>query len=77
MPLLQVLRPTLPILIGASRKSFVGRALAKDGNDAPVQERLHGTLAAESIAIVRGAHIVRTHDVKASVEAARMADKIA
>jgi dihydropteroate synthase len=66
-----------PILIGASRKSFVGRALAKDGNDAPVQERLHGTLAAESIAIVRGAHIVRTHDVKASVEAARMADKIA
>jgi dihydropteroate synthase len=65
-----------PLLIGASRKSFVGRALAKDGQDAPLQERLYGTLAAETVAIVRGAHIVRTHDVKASVDAARMADKI-
>ena len=66
-----------PFLIGASRKSFVGRALAKDGHDAPLHERLYGTLAAETVAIVRGAHIIRTHDVRASVEAARMADKIA
>ncbi|HEX6503531.1 MAG TPA: dihydropteroate synthase [Terriglobales bacterium] len=63
-----------PLLIGASRKSFVGRALSKDGHDAPTGERLHGTLAAETVAILKGAHIIRTHDVKASVDAARMAD---
>lgn len=66
-----------PLLIGASRKSFVGRALAKNGRDAASQERLYGTLAAETVAIVRGAHIIRTHDVKASAEAARMTDNIA
>lgn len=63
-----------PLLIGASRKSFVGRALSKNGHDAPTGERLHGTLAAETVAILKGAHIIRTHDVKASVDAARMAD---
>jgi len=66
-----------PLLVGASRKSFVGRALAKDGQDAPVGERLYGTLAAETAAILKGAHILRTHDAKATVEAARMADQIA
>ena len=65
-----------PLLVGVSRKSFVGRALAKDGIDAPVTDRLYGTLAAETAAILRGAHVIRTHDVKASVDAARMADKI-
>ena len=66
-----------PLLIGASRKSFVGRALARDGHDAPVNQRLYGTLAAETAAILRGVHIIRTHDVRASADAARMADKIA
>lgn len=66
-----------PLLVGVSRKSFVGRALARDGKDAPVTERLYGTLAAETAAILRGAHILRTHDVKASADAARMADNIA
>jgi dihydropteroate synthase len=65
-----------PLLVGASRKSFVGRALAKDGKDAPVGDRLYGTLAAETAAILNGAHIIRTHDVKASVDAAKMADKL-
>jgi dihydropteroate synthase len=65
-----------PLLVGASRKSFVGRALAQDGKDAPVTDRLYGTLAAETAAVLHGAHIIRTHDVKASVDAARMADKI-
>jgi dihydropteroate synthase len=65
-----------PLLVGVSRKSFIGRALAKNGNDAPVGERLYGTLAAETAAILHGAHIIRTHDVKASVDAARMADKL-
>jgi dihydropteroate synthase len=66
-----------PLLVGASRKSFIGRALARDGNDAAVTDRLYGTLAAETAAVLHGAHIIRTHDVKASVDAAKMADKIA
>jgi dihydropteroate synthase len=63
-----------PLLAGVSRKSFIGRALAKDGNDAPVQDRLLGTVAAETALILKGAHIVRTHDVRACVDAARIAD---
>ena len=65
-----------PILVGVSRKSFIGRTLAKDGQDARSDQRLFGTLAAETALIVEGAHIVRTHDVKASVETARIADAI-
>jgi len=65
-----------PILVGVSRKSFVGRTLAKDGKDAAIDQRLFGTLAAETALIVEGAHIVRTHDVKASAETARIADAI-
>jgi dihydropteroate synthase len=66
-----------PLVVGVSRKSFVGRAIANNGKDAPSGERLFGTLAAETIAVVRGAHILRTHDVKASADAARMADRVA
>jgi dihydropteroate synthase len=66
-----------PLLVGASRKSFVGRALAEDGRDRGVGDRLYGTLAAEAAAILKGAHIIRTHDVRASVDAARMADQLA
>lgn len=65
-----------PLLAGVSRKSFIGRALAKDGQDAPPAERLHGSLAAMTACILKGAHIVRVHDVKASVEAAKIADSI-
>jgi dihydropteroate synthase len=63
-----------PLLAGVSRKSFVGRALARNGNDAPVGERLYGTLAAETAAILKGAHIIRTHDVRACADAVRIAD---
>jgi dihydropteroate synthase len=66
-----------PLLVGVSRKSFIGRALARDGKDAPVADRLHGTLAAETAAILKGAHIIRTHDVRACADAARMADVVA
>lgn len=66
-----------PLLVGASRKSFVGRALAEDGSDRAVGDRLYGTLAAEAVAILKGAHIIRTHDVEASLDAARMADQLA
>ena len=65
-----------PLVAGTSRKSFIGRALARDGEDAPVDQRLHGTLATETALILKGAHIIRTHDVRCAVEAARVADAI-
>jgi dihydropteroate synthase len=61
-----------PILIGTSRKSFVGYTL-----DLPPHERMEGTAATVSIGIDRGADIIRVHDVKAMVRVARMTDAIA
>ena len=63
-----------PLLAGVSRKSFIGRALAHNGSDAAVSDRLFGTLAAETVAIMKGAHIIRTHDVRACADAVRIAD---
>jgi dihydropteroate synthase len=60
-----------PILIGASRKSFVGRIL-----DSPVAERLSGSLAVAAFASAQGAHVVRAHDVGPTVHAVRMIDAI-
>jgi len=65
-----------PLLAGVSRKSFIGRTLATNGDDAPPQDRLYGTLAAMTAAIMKGAHIVRVHDVKAAAQAAKIADRI-
>ncbi|HEY1403804.1 MAG TPA: dihydropteroate synthase [Pyrinomonadaceae bacterium] len=61
-----------PLLVGTSRKSFIGRVLG----DAPPERRLHGTMASVTAAILYGAHIVRVHDVRAAVETARIADAI-
>jgi len=63
-----------PLLAGVSRKSFIGRALARNGQDASVEERLLGTVATETAVILKGAHIIRTHDVRACVDAVRIAD---
>ena len=60
-----------PILLGPSRKSFIGYTL-----DLPPDQRLEGTLAAIAIGIVKGADIVRVHDVAPGVRVARMADAI-
>jgi dihydropteroate synthase len=60
-----------PLLIGPSRKSFIGKTL-----DLPAGERLEGTAAAVALSIAGGADIVRVHDVKAMVRVARMADAI-
>jgi dihydropteroate synthase len=65
-----------PLLAGTSRKSFIGRTLGHDGNDAPAEERLHGTLATVVASVLQGAHIVRVHDVKPAVEAVKVADEI-
>ena len=67
-----------PILAGVSRKSFLGRKLAKfhGGEDAPVTARGNATIAATVAAILAGAHIIRVHDVRPAAEAARIADAI-
>ncbi len=63
-----------PLLAGVSRKSFLGRALTQDGKDAPLDERAWATLSAEVIAAVNGAHIIRTHDVKTTMDGLKIAD---
>ena len=60
-----------PILLGTSRKSTIGRIL-----DLPADERLEGTLATTALGIASGVDIVRVHDVRANVRAARVADAI-
>ena len=64
-----------PVLVGTSRKSFIGKTVGA-GKDVPAEQRLYGTLATQTALILKGAHIVRTHDVKASLEAACIADAI-
>jgi dihydropteroate synthase len=60
-----------PILLGASRKSFIGFTL-----DLPADQRVEGTAAAIAVGIARGADIVRVHDVKEMARVARMTDAI-
>jgi len=63
---------SFPILIGTSRKSFIGKILG----DVSTGERLQGSLASAAIAVWNGANIVRVHDVKATVETLKVIDKI-
>lgn len=65
-----------PVLAGTSRKSFIGRTLARGGKDLPAEERLFGTLAAVTASVLQGVHIVRVHDVRAAVDAVKVADAI-
>lgn len=60
-----------PVAVGLSRKGFIGRTL-----DLPVDQRLEGGLAAAAIAVFQGVRIVRTHDVRATVRAVRVADAL-
>jgi dihydropteroate synthase len=61
-----------PILVGVSRKAFIGKVL----ENASVENRLEGTAAAVAISIMNGANIVRVHDVKEMARVARVADAI-
>ncbi len=73
-----------PLLAGPSRKSFLGRTVGRrlaqirgtEPTDQAADQRLFGTLAAVTACVLRGAHIVRVHDVAAAVEAAAVADAI-
>ncbi|WP_037376222.1 dihydropteroate synthase [Sedimenticola selenatireducens] len=62
----------LPLLVGISRKSMIGAVL----DDAPVDQRLFGGLACAVMAVERGAAIIRTHDVKPTVDAVRMSHAV-
>ena len=64
--------PDLPIMIGTSRKSFIGKLL----EGAPADQRLYGTIASVVASVMNGAHIVRVHEVKATLEALRVANAI-
>lgn len=66
-----------PLLAGVSRKSFIGRALARNGQDASLEDRLLGTIASETALIIKGAQIIRTHDVRACMDAVKIADIVA
>ncbi|MFN8006094.1 MAG: dihydropteroate synthase [Terriglobia bacterium] len=65
----QFQRLDVPLLVGASRKSFIGNRLGE-----AVEGRLIGSLACASIAVLGGAHILRVHDVKDTVQLARVCD---
>jgi dihydropteroate synthase len=67
----ELVAPGLPLLVGTSRKSFIGAVL-----DLPVTERLEGTAATVAWAVAKGAHIVRVHDVGAMVRVVRMTQAI-
>jgi dihydropteroate synthase len=80
----QLRKFNLPLLAGASRKGFLGHTLTQhpslsalvDGGTSSVEDRLNATTAANVAAILSGAHIIRTHDVRPAVEAAAIADRI-
>jgi dihydropteroate synthase len=61
-----------PVLVGPSRKSFIGQVLG----GAPAEGRLMGTAAAVAAGVLLGAHLVRVHDVKEMAEVVRVADAL-
>jgi dihydropteroate synthase len=72
--LAQLAKLGYPLLVGTSRKGFLGATLARDGNPAPPEKRIWGTAATVTASILNGAHIVRVHDVAEMVQVARVAD---
>ncbi|OLB72813.1 MAG: dihydropteroate synthase [Nitrospirae bacterium 13_2_20CM_2_61_4] len=65
-----------PLLVGTSRKSFLGMTLAKNGKPAPAKERIWGTAATVAASILNGAHIIRVHDVKEMKQVAIVTDAL-
>jgi dihydropteroate synthase len=63
-----------PLLVGTSRKGFLGATLARNGKPAPPEERLWATAATVTASVLGGAHIVRVHDVAEMAQVARVAD---
>jgi dihydropteroate synthase len=72
----ELARLGFPLLVGTSRKAFLGATLARSGQPAPPEERVWGTAATVAAAILGGAHIVRVHDVAEMVQVARVTDAL-
>jgi dihydropteroate synthase len=72
--LAQLAKLGYPLLVGTSRKGFLGVTLTRDGKPASPVERIWGTAATVTASILNGAHIVRVHDVEEMVKVARVAD---
>jgi dihydropteroate synthase len=66
-----------PVLVGVSRKSSIGSVLSDDHEPVPVDARLFGSLGATAVAIMKGASIIRCHDVSATKDVGRMVDALA
>lgn len=65
-----------PVVVGASRKAFLGKVLGSDEEPVPVDQRLEASIAAAVMAISQGVAMVRVHDVRATARAARVATAI-
>jgi dihydropteroate synthase len=65
-----------PLLVGTSRKGFLGATLAQQGKSAPPDQRIWGTAATVAASILNGAHIVRVHDVPEMIQVARVSDAL-
>jgi len=70
----ELARLSCPLLVGTSRKTFLGATLARDGRRAAPEDRIWGTAATVAAGILGGAHIVRVHDVAEMAQVARVAD---
>jgi dihydropteroate synthase len=65
-----------PLLVGTSRKGFLGATLGRNGKPLPAEQRIWGTAATVAASILQGAHIVRVHDVEEMAEVARVTDSV-
>ena len=65
-----------PVLVGISRKSTIGAVLGSVDEPVPIAQRLYGTLGATAVAVLRGATLVRTHDVAATAEMLRVMNAV-
>ena len=65
-----------PLLVGTSRKGFIGATLARQGKSIQADERIWGTAATVAASILNGAHIVRVHDVAEMVQVSRVSDAV-
>jgi dihydropteroate synthase len=72
----ELARLGFPLLVGASRKSFLGAGLAREGKSAAPEARLWGTAATVAASILGGAHIVRVHDIAEMLQVARVIDAV-
>jgi dihydropteroate synthase len=65
-----------PLVVGTSRKGFLGKTLSRNGKPTPPEERIWGTAATVAASILGGAHIVRVHDVEEMAQVAKVADAV-